>query len=331
MNNPIGLMPFVADAFVDLVKDFENANLLGKIPSSDENLSVIIAQKGFTDPKEQYYSYIRNMMQQYIRNYVMLNQGKILNIRDFTDHFLLFIKNSSTGFPVTLSAWHSSKYSSIFSTGLAVSLTNMNIDDDKMKQAFMSSPCFGYYKNVCIKRGFSISHNSPWVLVADLDSPQMKPYLMKNRIFRIRSVFESYYRKAFLEDLNLLKINIISYYNNFVNSYPFFKENYYCGNNKLKSKLFARQPFDMSNINNLIDNKYWINYIIQLRNIEEEHPFDNKKIIELLKISLNYEKIFDIGFTMDYINKRFRAERKNKFGGLNSIIERNSTNERNNQ
>ena len=214
-------MPFVAEALQDMMKDFEKAGLTQKLPKDEKYLHKITPLLGYVDPMELYQSHIDDLMTEYITNYIGANNifKNILNFKSFLSNFISFIEEKKAPIPITLTSWQRSKNSSIFTSGIAVNLTALQMDDDLQKFDFLSSKVFPYFKKVCVNRGFAISHNSPWVLVADLDSPRMKQYYPLG-VLTPAALFERFYTRTYNQDIDLFKNNIIRYYNRFVNLYP---------------------------------------------------------------------------------------------------------------
>ena len=67
---------------------------------------------------------------------------------------------------------------------------------------------------------------------------------------------------------------------------------------------------------------YWLKRYAKIRNMEENHLFTDKVLDKKIKYVLNYKKSVDILGSLNYINEEFRITYKDKYGGLNSIIEK---------
>ena len=246
----ITALPFVINALEDMMKDFQRASLLQKIPTSDAYLSEIKPILGYIDPLTAYQEYLDNLMQDFHTNYLISENKKreVINFDTYLKHFMAFIKHQHAPTPITLTSWQRSKHSSIFTSGLAIGLTNLKMDDDRQKMDFMSSKIFPYFKKVCVNRGFAISHNSPWVIVADLDSPKMKQYYPFGTV-SAQGVFDRFYIKSYNKDIDIIKNNIIRYYNRFVNVYPHEKIISYCKNNKALTSYKYRSKTNVDKVN----------------------------------------------------------------------------------
>ena len=68
----ITALPFVINALEDMMKDFQRASLLQKIPTSDAYLSEIKPILGYIDPLTAYQEYLDNLMQDFHTNYLII-------------------------------------------------------------------------------------------------------------------------------------------------------------------------------------------------------------------------------------------------------------------
>ena len=174
--------------------------------------------------------------------------------------------------------------------------------------------------NLAKNVGFSVAKNSPWVLVADLASPAIKPYLQKYGITSVANVFETRYTQTHLSDLDKMIQGIITSYRQFVNQKPFFKKINSCGSITTSELIYREQInnntiIQLNNNNNLLIELYCI-----IRNIEERNPLNELDLNKLIREAKNYQKTFDKPTAIGYINDRYRETRKFKDGGVNSVI-----------
>ena len=225
-------LDFVAEAFQNVQAAFRNACLLNSIPQDDPYLSVINAIKGYESPVETYRRYLEDILSIYHETYILEQHRRhdIMNISDYVDHLVIYLKILSSNFPMTFSSWHKSKNSSIFASGLALSIANIQIDDDEAKfSEFMSSRPFQYYLNVTKQHGFNVSKNSPWIMFADLDSPIMKQKHLQPKMLISKNVlFKRRFQSAYERDLELLEEIVTRNYNRFVALFPIEKKHNIC-------------------------------------------------------------------------------------------------------
>lgn len=325
-NNPesgVQLMDFCADMFQDLVNNFEKSCRLQLIDTGDPYLSKINAYRSYEDPNDDYRLYLSDVLDAYNIDFIVRGnrEDEIFNLEQYTRNLIKYARELGPAIPMTYTGYMSSNQSSIFSSGIAVSIADLPFDQDAEKDDFfIQNDAFGYYLNIAKNIGFSVVKNSPWVLVADLASPAIKPYLQKYGMINVESVFQTRYAHTHLSDLDKIVQGIITSYRLFVNQKPFFKQINSCGPNTT-SKLIYREQINnnsiiqLSNNNNLLIELYCI-----IRNIEERNPLNEIDLNKLIKEAKSYQKTFDKPTAIGYINDRYRETRKFKDGGVNSVI-----------
>lgn len=316
-GNPIALLNFVSQAAKDVIADFDRARLLAKIPTSDPLLSKIELIKGYTDPEDAYYRYLNNLLEEFITfTFNTSGHQAIMDFKSFIERFFSYYKQITPTIPLTYTSWQRSKQSSIFTSGLAFSIADFPIDEDIHKAKFTLNPIFPYYKNICLKRGFYMAKNSPWVLVANLGSSQMKQYYGKQYLTNPTGVFTKHYRETFSFDIEYMRNAMIRSYNGFVERKPYEKIVKYCPNNKLKPEIQIREPVSLQSVASRFSNSYFISLYGEIRNIEEGKPFTPAALKKIINYTKRTEKTLDMDRAIDYINEEFRITYRNKHGGI---------------
>jgi len=321
----VNVLDFVAEAFENVKSAFRNACLLNTIPQDDPYLSVINAVKGYENPEELYRQYLDQVIGSFHDTYI-LAQGRrldIITIDNYMDHLVKYLKILGSDFPMTFSSWQKSKNSSIFTSGIAISIAPIRIDDDDAKyEEFMNNRAFQYYLNVTKQHGFNVSKNSPWVLFADLDSYKMKQFHLQPRLITTKNgLFASRFTKAYEKDIELLDEIITRNYNFFVSIFPIEKEHSICNNsNKLIYNIINRNKIE--SLNTLSNSKLLTAYS-NMKNIEENEVYPMPDLKKIVKNGKNFTNTFDRQTGIRYINEKFRQTFKSKPGGINSIIRRN--------
>jgi len=317
-SSTISALNFVIAAFEDVKKDFKKAITTGNIPADHQIFSKMSPVMGYVDPLDTYKNHLDSVIDEYVSKYIFGNKKavEILTFEDFLKHFMVFLKNTTEPTPITFTSWQRSNKSSIFTSGLALSLSSKAHDVDADKMTFIKDPIFQYYKNVCLNRGFSISHNVPWVIVADIDSPQMKKYYAKYFFGEPRSIFNNFYNKTYIQDLSLLKINILRNYNAFIELYPYERKNTICKKNRSRSEIMNRKNTNLLEIDKKFKNSYWLDMYANLRNMEENNIFHSATLKEKIKVSKIIQNKFDMSQAIGYINNEFRKTFPIKSGGM---------------
>ena len=179
-NAPM-VMNFVADAFEAFTRKIEQAKFMGKV---DDNsyLFDIKVHKAYENPQQIYISFVNEYINEFNK---AVDNTKILKYEDWMSEFLIWHSNNGSNFPITFSGFQKSKRSNIFTSGLAISLSDKSIGDDSQKEIFLNDKQHGFYLNAAKQYGFNVHQNAPWILIADLNSPALSLYL-KNIMNRKR-------------------------------------------------------------------------------------------------------------------------------------------------
>jgi len=314
----VSALNFVVDAFQKVKTRFLMAQAVGHIPSDMPYLSNPTPYRGYEDPKELY----RNYIQTYFLNFnnVFLKNQRVTTFDEYYQMFYKYLQTMGIEYPLTFSGFQRSKYSNIFTTGLAISIADLSIDEDQLKEDFfMNTSCFEFYKNICLNNGFYISKNSPWILVANILSPSLSLYTKKYNLSTKKQIFFTNYTNCIELDIELLINNLLIYYNIYYNNKTYYKDIDIC-NNRTKSIIINKQPINI----NYIDKKYTDYYLYDLyitaRNIEEYSPLNPSQLRDTIKKAKNFHKLLDKDQAIGYINNTFRKTFKNRPGGLNDII-----------
>lgn len=315
---PLYAADFVVDAFEKVRSRFLASSALGKIPRDLRFLSEIKPVTAYQDPVELYSRHIGALLE--VFNNSFLKDRVVLDFDQYYSFFLQYVDTMKTEFPMTFTCFQRSKYSNIFTTGLAISIADLPIDEDQNKEDhFINTSCYNFYKNVCLNNGFYISKNSPWVLVANILSPSLLLYTKKYNLSTKKQIFFSHYNDCINIDINILLNNLLVYYNIFYNNKRYYKSLSICGS-KTVSKITNIKPLDVNYVNNRYTEYYMLNLYIKIRNIEEYSPFNPSQLREIIKKSKTYYKLLDKSKGIDYIVSTFRKTYKNRPGGLNDFI-----------
>jgi len=317
-NSSISALNFVVDAFQKVQSRFKMAVTVGNIPSNLEYLSSPTPYVGYQDPKELYRNYVKVYFETF--NNEFLKGQKITTFDEYYNKFYEYVKTMGIEYPMTFTAFQRSKYSNIFTTGLAVSIADLSIDEDQLKEDFfMNTSCFEFYKKICLNNGFYILKNSPWILVANVLSPSLSLYTKKYRLSTKNQIFFENYNNTINLDINLLINNLLIYYNIYYNNKTYYKDIDIC-NNKIKNIIIKKEPINLEYIDNKYTEQYMYDLYLTIRNIEEYSPYTDLQLKEIIKTAKNFNKIFDNSQAISYINNTFRKTYKNRPGGLNDII-----------
>ena len=184
--------------------------------------------QAYRPPNSDYRVVLQNILMKYNTKDIPSLIG-LKNITSFDDYVKNFIKIISTGITTgyyTQTKWCRSPSASVFNSGLAISISNLNKGDDQKKiDDFIDHPDFDYYLKLALNSGFSISKDAPWILVFDLASPAAEPFISPYGIRNLNDLFSKYYNRTELNDIIILRNILYKYYNNFIVQYRINRTN----------------------------------------------------------------------------------------------------------
>ena len=317
----------IKEMFRDFQRKFVQAVRAQKIPEDDAYLANPFAHHAFIDPIREYKLYMSDVMDGFNKEYLSIHENniKVTGMASYIEEFMKYMKVMSPEFPITLTAWRKSKRSSLLSTGMAISISDLDCSKDSEKEIFIfDKNCTTFYYQACKQYGFSVSKICPWVLVADIAGAGSRRYLTAKGVTSARKFFTNYYIKTYTLDLKLLKTIIRQSYSEFIKDNVFFKKVDVCNkdNNRLVYKNIFRKNINKVNYNKNYDVYYWIPYYIKIRNIEDQMPYDEPSIVRITQKASEFEKILDKDAAMGYINEQFRKKYRYAHGSYLYYIER---------
>ena len=303
-------MNFVADAFSALMKKLDQAKLINKFDNGSffQNLKV---HKAYEEPIDIYQSFVSEYISIFNKR---VEKKKITKYEIWLDELIKWHVQNGPNFPLTFSGFQKSKRSNIFTSGLAISFSNESAgNDSKKEELILNDKQLEFYLNAAKQYGFSVHQNTPWVLVADLNSPAMSLYTKKYDLSTETSIFSQNYKLCYEQDIelltDLLELSWLKYFNE---------------NKKITlldtkcSKTKVSNIYINNNIN--INNIYYIINYINIRNTEEYGRYSKPEIDRIIKKAIFFEKKLDKSKSISYINEQFRVLSLKRPGTLNDKI-----------
>ena len=221
------MFDFVAMALDDMLANYSAARTYQKIKRDEPYLSNPTLAGGYVDLDSLYTRNIGRFLYSFGK-YINLRklENKITSFEDYVHEFKKFVLPSMPRAPLTRSQFVLSLSTPALCTGLSVMLTTKNASVDQPKiDEFYKSPNFEFFRSSAIAYGFLIDKNVPWILTADLGSPQMKKYLDKSVAGRylLNGTFSTAYEEISVSDIDFLKNEIINFYADFVTKNPYYR------------------------------------------------------------------------------------------------------------
>ena len=318
----LSLQNFMADAFQDFTNHMYRACTLRIINTDHPYLSSVEAVTAYQSPYKLYRDYMAAKMAVFNDTYLRTDPqlSEVISFKNYIDKLAPFLKMLGQTSPLTFSGWHRSTNSNIFTSGIAVDISGLSQSDDEVKDLmFLQDQNFPYYLKLCRYYGLAVSKNAPWVIVADMSSPAMLPYMQKYDLNSVGQVFSRNFIPSRPRDIDFLKEVILENYNAFVRIFPYDRKITVCKKGNTKSTITQRKVTNINLINSNYDYRVFNNLYIDLRNMEERIPFRRADIKRIKKNANYFHKRLGAEAASNFINEQFRSLYKFKDGNLHSV------------
>jgi len=315
-TNQKSVLPFVKNMHTAMRDNITMKVTVGSLISTDRSFVSLEPVQAYVSPLLMYQKYIANLL--ILFNTVYLSENDKNNITSFDSYvkyLYRYLSELGAGEPITFSGWTTSHYNSVYTTGLAFSIKSFDYDDDATNVEFAQNVMFGYYKKLAMNKGFCLVKQAPWILLADLNSPAILP--MYDGIDNSNDVFDEYYLYTHNLDIELIKNNIINYYNDFVLLNEYRRKVTVSCNNRTFAQNHKRQ-FLSDNPKYTFDRPY-IKMYVNFRNIEERQPLPKGDVAGVIK---NAKKKLDMFSATSYIADIFASEFFKKPFGTHNLRQR---------
>ena len=294
---------FVVDAFNAVVEEFERAALQGKLANDDPYLYEIKAYRAF-DPLGVFYSNYRNGIEDiFFSNFLTDTRDKqILNFKSFLPIFFEYINQVAISSAVTQTGFIATQFCPPASSGLVISISDLDPTNDEDKERFITSPNFLYYVEVLKKHGFFISKDRPWELVADIANPFMLNYAATYNLFNEDDVLRVYFQRSGGSDIIDLKNLALKIYNRIALTKTFVRTRI----KNVKSRV-CRKPYTIEQINQEYSDNYWLDKYIDIRYHEQREPISEGDLVSLKKNIPSLLKTRGLRLALTHINDKLNG------------------------
>ncbi len=307
---------FVHKPFTLLQNKMKQATRMKQIPN-DPILSRLKPLRAYESPENMYLDFI----EEYIRIFNdFVSKHKVNDYSDWVEEFVFWTRSNGPQFPITFSNFQRTKMSNIYTSGLAISVATLDADKDPIKeQLFLNNKCLEFYLNAAKQFGFSVSKDTPWLLVADLNSPAMVLYLDEFDLSSTNSIFLNNYLLCYERDVTLLKRVLEAGYKKFVSGNKYKTQLSLDKCNSINYNIFK---YNNNINNNKYNNSYYNKLYIMARNIEEYSVYTSAELDRIQEKQEIFEKTLDKSQALSYTNEQFRKLVLRRPGGLYSFQER---------
>jgi len=313
---------FVVEAFHNFMGEFErllNQNNCG-VSASDIGLQVASALAPYKDIQHTAYRQLALGLKDYLlapseSKNDSKKRNELETIEQFLKQTLRFAKKNVRTVPITGTSVVCSKYCSVATSGLAITLKKIDKDDDEKKSEFMNGIIFDFYRQAALSHGFMVNRNAPWQIVANLDSPAMEAY-MAERMTSKEGLWKSHYTMVQDTDLADLKTFILSMWNGLIDRAPYVtkRERTFDGKGA-RAIVMRRQRYTMEELEQKIDKSFWIKFYCEIKAAEAAPHMSARQrfgwrsgalLEKIKKIAADLEKNLDTAAAIGYINDQFK-------------------------
>jgi hypothetical protein len=292
--NQFYVMSFVADAFNEMVVEFQRADQLSLIPKSKLNPLKIV--RATIIPQNNYNETIRLFLDTSFDQNKLRN--KITNLNDFLNEFSFVM--SSTSLYVSQTSFVMNNVASPTITGLVIDLSNLDNGDDQQKVSqYLNDPNYQFFINTAEKYSFFVDKNAPWRLVFNLSTNYALEKIKQNNFNSIDEMFANAYTTTYTTDWKVIKDTLIQYYNDKVFVKTKLQSPVLNDEGHIVSQTINKQIIN----NNTYNDLFWIKmyYYVRLREEDiriNQNQFENK----LVRLTSIYNSSGEKS-ALEYINK----------------------------
>ena len=311
---------FVVDQYKLMTQNFSKCQTMGTIKKDDPYLSLIKPFKAYQGLDTEWENYIKKILISFNKDYI-IGGNRLRNVVDFKtymEHLIEYNKVTGKIIPLTKENFIKTNMCPLNVSGLVIEIAELDYSKDTLKYNFINSPNFEFYKNVCIKYGFSIDFNAPWRLIADIDSPPMLE-AMQRLGYNRQTIFNSHFEKVITSEITNIKNTLHAGYSMLLKNSPISSYAYECGK-KLRNKIIERNSISKTEINNIVDDKTALEIFIILRASEQENQLSEKFIQNLKNDSFSYLGKLGLQQAVTYVNEQMKTNQLTNSGTFNTIF-----------
>lgn len=328
---------FVAAAFSDMRKNIRSAANKGVISKDSLYASDLRVHKSWTggDLENRYDAYLNNLYTTFVDSYLSIDRraDKIKNFKDFTREFVKFMLRSAHLFPLTRTGFLTSAHCSTFVSGLMVEVNSEThgLEQENRIYEYIKDRNFTFFVNEVKKFGFMVDKNAPWRIVfnvaSGMEDKNNNEELKGAQLYMDRfatsfdNVFQTYYRKAYLDEHVNLRNKLYSLYNSFYIQFNTYQEIEYatgqsdrCENVKIVQERKDREiPGTPAFESESEEQEYWLKIILKLRLAETSRTHTSQELASYVKEAVKRSRLFEYEAGLNYINELTKAHTVTNF------------------
>ncbi len=273
------LIDFVADALNEMLDKIELLKETKKLAQSSVYYK-FKPKKGWESAIQDHHKTMKAIYEGFVVKYVNNPRmfTKITSFDKYCTEFISFLNQFLPKFPITRTNMILRRSTNPRVNGITFEIATDRHDDDENKyRKFILDDHFLQIQNIANGLGFMVDRNAPWRFTADLQSPQMIKRMGDKGLGDLQHFFDKYYYKTHLYEADSLRNYFNSFYDSFIEGYPYYTIVEKCGEGS-KAKLLYRSKRTKS-------------------------PFTDKKLLEFYYFIRAKESLKD--WTQERFNKEF--------------------------
>lgn len=310
---------FVVDAFNDMNRYIKKADFFRKTGASQsvyKNLKPILGWSNYNQEYQEYINFhYEAFTEEYLGNFV--RNVKVQSFAKFMEHFMSYSAKLSKFYPITLTAYQTSKVTDPHFSGLVIELKDKDHGDDiAKKEQFFDDIVFDFFLLTSKRFGFIVDRNAPWRIVANVRSSAMEEYMAKYDL-TFDTLFDKAFKKTRYLCYQLFKEYLIEFYDQFIEDYPTILTDHV--DKKEGRTTLVRIDRKRTNIQ-VSNEEFWLKHYLKIRSMEvnsgwhsntfDKHAFRLKMIYQKLGLSKALDYIENVlGGFPPIAYKQWRLER----------------------
>ena len=302
-------MNFVVDAFEDFKRQYERFLFQGKLDTQNSELGELLPEEAWLSTNTLYHEYISILYEVFVETFIQdgRRNEEIVDFQSFVKVFVEWIDEINPLYPFTKAGFIQSKYCPPNVSGLMIKLKTLKHDVDETKwEDFLDDGNFTFFSRMAHRHGFTVDKNAPWVLVADLASPAMAPYMVLNEI-NLDNLFPEFYYRAFEMEIEVLKVYILQFYNSLVGSSPSVKiPKKGRGTRGAVTEIKLRKPYTMEQMNEQYPTSFWLRMLTYIRAREANRTMSQHQYEQIVKQAIEISKYVETPSAIEFINRKFK-------------------------
>ncbi len=155
------------------------------------------------------------------------------------------------------------------STGTVIELSRTQHDDMDKRVESLGLLEDEEFRLLARKYGFLIPRNSPWCLIANLQSDKMFSYALQYDVLDKNLIYTSYFEECRYSDIDYVKRFLITHYKKFMELFETRQMHILCKNGTLKS-ILRDMPPPPPDPSLFLDIRFWLPLYYRIKMIEKK-------------------------------------------------------------